>query len=137
MFCEKEEKYSCREVLAVLQKEPLCVVCLAEVGAPFCFLANSRAVYDRGSLNVYVSSLEEQMPGCPPEKGTEVILRFICRLSDRERAAVSVRGSVEKVYEREEMKFAGKSREGGRFGKFAGSPCGGVRLAPFKDGDSV
>ena len=102
MFYEKEEKYSCREVLAVLQKEPLCVVCLAEVGAPFCFLANSRAVYDRGNLNVYVSSLEEQMPGCPPERGTEVILRFICRLSDRERAAVSVRGSVEKVYEREE-----------------------------------
>ena len=102
MFCEKEEKYSCREVLAVLQKEPLCVVCLAEVGAPFCFLAKSRAVYDRGSLNVYVSSLEEQMPGYPPEKGMEVILRFICRLSDRERAAVSVRGSVEKVYEREE-----------------------------------
>ena len=103
MFYEKEEKYSCREVLAVLQKEPLCVVCLAEAGAPFCFLANSRAVYDRGSLNVYVSSLEEQMPGCPPEKGTEVILRFICRLSDRERAAVSVRGSVEMVYEREEI----------------------------------
>lgn len=102
MFCEKEEKYSCREVLAVLQKEPLCVVCLAEVGAPFCFLANSRAVYDRGSLNVYVSSLEEQMPGCPPERGTEVILRFICRLSDRERAAVSVRGSVKRVYEKEE-----------------------------------
>lgn len=103
MFYEKEEKYSCWEVLAVLQKEPLCVVCLAEVGTPFCFLANSHAVYDRGSLNVYVSSLEEQqMPGCPPEKGAEVILRFICRLSDREKATVSVRGSVEKVYEREE-----------------------------------
>ena len=103
MFYEKEEKYSCWEVLAVLQKEPLCVVCLAEAGTPFCFLANSHAVYDRGSLNVYVSSLEEQqMPGCPPEKGAEVILRFICRLSDREKATVSVRGSVEKVYEREE-----------------------------------
>ena len=102
MFYEKEEKYSCREVLAVLQKEPLCVVCLAEMDAPFCFLANSHAVYDRGGLNVYVSSMEEQMPGCPPEKGTEVILRYICRLSDREKATVSVRGSVEKVYEREE-----------------------------------
>lgn len=102
MFYEKEEKYSCWEVLAVLQKEPLCVVCLAEAGTPFCFLANSHAVYDRGSLNVYVSSLEEQMPGCPLEKGTEVILRFICRLSDRERAAVSVRGSVKRVYEKEE-----------------------------------
>ena len=103
MFYEKEEKYSCWEVLAVLQKESLCVVCLAEAGTPFCFLANSHAGYDRSSLNVYVSSLEEQqMPGCPPEKGAEVILRFICRLSDREKATVSVRGSVEKVYEREE-----------------------------------
>ena len=67
-----------------------------------CIRDSSHAVYDRGSLNVYLSSLEEQMPGCPLEKGTEVILRFICRLSDRERAAVSVRGSVKRVYEKEE-----------------------------------
>ena len=72
-------------------------------------LKNDTAAYVREldlsleQLGAELSSLEEQqMPGCPPEKGAEVILRFICRLSDREKATVSVRGSVEKVYEREE-----------------------------------